>query len=484
MSRRARFACLLAAATCVTGCSFAPRYELPPVAAPPAFKETGPWTEATPEDRIARGTWWTLYGDAQLDGLESRIGGANPTLAEAVARYDQARALAGEAEAELFPTIGASASFTQNQQSNNRPIRGGGEPDVYAANTVGAQIGYELDFWGSVRNQVAAAKAEAQASAADLETVRLSLEADLADDYIQLRDLDIQARLLSEDEDDFGRALTLVNDRHRGGVASGLDVARAQNQLQTVRAQLTDVAARRALFEHAIASLVGVTASSFQITPAPTVLDLPHVPTGLPSTLVERRPDIAAAERRVAAANAEIGVAHAAFFPNITLGGLLGFQNAGGNALIAAPNEIWSLGPALVMPLFEGGLRHAQLRAAKAVFTESAAAYRSEVLRAFQEVEDNLALLNHLDVEGDQEAQALAAATRTENLALIRYRAGAVNYLEVVTAQSARLDAERTSNSLRTRQLQASLGLIRALGGGWTTADLPGKTTQSVAKAG
>ncbi len=470
--RVASVICILMAAS--AGCSFAPRYELPKVAAPPAFKETGPWMQATPEDQISHGRWWELFGDADLDALEARIEGSNPTLAEAVARYDQARALAREAAAALYPTVGFGADLTNNRQSDNRPLRSKGQPDVYDANTVDGAIGYELDLWGRVRNLTAAAKAESQASAADLETVRLSLEAELADDYVNLRGLDLESRLLAEAADDFGRALDLTNARHAGGVASGLDVSRAQNQVDTARAQVSEVAAQRALYEHAIASLVGVPASSFTIPSKQAELTLPHVPTDLPSTLVERRPDVAAAERQAAAANKEIGVAKAAFFPDITLGGLAGFQNAGGNSLISAPNAMWSLGPALAFTLFDGGRRHAELQRAKAYFNETSAAYRAQVLRAFQDVEDNLALLNHLAIESASEGEALTAARRTEALALTRYRQGAVTYLDVVTAQSARLDAERSVLNLRTRRLQASLELIRALGGGWTTRDLPG----------
>jgi NodT family efflux transporter outer membrane factor (OMF) lipoprotein len=484
MPRRATLAAFLAVATGVAGCSFAPRYSLPPVAAPAAFKETGPWTQATPEDRIDRGRWWRLYGDVELDSLEARIEGANPTLAEAVARYDQARALAREAEAGLYPSIGLQSDLTNNRQSDNRPLRSHGQPDIYDANTVGGAIGYELDLWGKIRNLTAAAKAEAQASSADVESVRLSLEAELADDYVALRGLDRQSALLAEDVDDFDRALALTNARHAGGVASGLDVSRAQNQVDAARAQVSETAAQRALFEHAIASLVGEPASSFSIAPAQAELALPHIPTGVPATLVQRRPDVAAAERRAAAANSEIGVAKAAFFPDIGLDALGGFQNAGGNSLISAPNAIWTLGPAMAVTLFDGGFRNARLRQAKAFFDEASQAYRAEVLRAFQDVEDNLALLNHLATEANDEDAALTAARRTESLALIRYRQGAVNYLDVVTAQSARLDAERASNDLRTRRLQASLGLIRALGGGWTTADLPGKAAQAVAIAG
>ena len=460
-------------ALALAGCNLAPAYSPPTLTMPTAYREQEPWTEARPDDAAPRGDWWAAFDDPALDSLESRVDAANPTLAAALAAYDQARAFAAEASAGLFPQISDQGSASTNRQSNERPLRGANVPDQYAANTVQGQVSYELDLWGRIRNLVAEGRAEAQATAADLATVRLSLHAELANDYLALHGLDAQDQLLVNTVAAYRRALTLTQARHQGGVASGLDVDRAATQLSSAAAQISDVLAQRALYEHAIAALVGQPAPTFNIPPAAAPQGIPVIPAGVPSTLLQRRPDIAAAERRAFAANRQIGVARAAFFPAVSLDALGGWQNTGGANLLSAPNSFWTLGPQLALPLFEGGLRHAARAAARAGFQIASADYRARVLAAFQDVEDELALANHYATEASDEADAIRSARATTNISLIRYREGATNYLDVVTAQTAELQAEQTALALETRRQQVYVNLVRALGGGWSTRDLP-----------
>lgn len=452
---------------CLAGCSLAPDYHPPTIATPAAYKETGVWKPASPSDSEPGDHWWTGYRDETLDTLELTLGENNPTLAAALARFDQAQAYLAEARADLFPQIGLETDLTDNRQSDNRPLRGGGEPDVYAADTAGGEISYELDLWGRVRNSVAAGKAEVAASADDLAALKLSLECELAASYMTLRGYDQQIELLSATVKAYSQADAVTQRRFRGGIATGIDVGQSGTQLAEAEAQLADVQSARALTEHAIASLVGKPASSFSIAPDSTSPALMVVPAGLPSELLQRRPDIAAAERRVAAANSEIGVARAAFFPSISLQAQGGFQNTGLPGLFTAPNLFWSVGPSAVLTLFDGGARRAQVALARAKWTQATDAYRAKVLHAFQEAEDSLAQLHHLHDEDMAEQRAAEQAGRVEQLALNRYVQGAVSYLDVVTAQTTALRVRQTAINLNTRLLQANLHLIEAVGGGW-----------------
>jgi NodT family efflux transporter outer membrane factor (OMF) lipoprotein len=460
----------------LAGCSLAPDYKPPITLTPATYKESGPWEPAAPSDDLPRRDWWRGYGDETLDGLETRIDTENPDLAASLARYDEARAYLGETSASLLPSVIAGGSATTNRQSDKRPLRSANQPTEYGANTLDLQVGYELDLWGRVRNLVAAGQATAQARAADSESVRLSLHAELASDYMAIRGLDAELKLLADTEGAYARAQALTQDRFEGKIASGIDVSRAESQLQSARALASDDRAQRALLEHAIASLVGESASGFSLPAAIVNPPLPPVPTGIPAALLQRRPDIAAAERRVAAANAAIGVARAAFYPDITLNMLGGFQNTGsGFNLLAASYSFWSIGPGFTMPIFEGGLRNAIEAQTFATLREESENYRSIVLAAFQEVEDNLALLRDLGQEAAEEQAATQAAERTASLSLTLYKDGAVSYLDVVVAQTEALEAERTLLNLNTRRLQANIRLARAVGGGWSTADLPSR---------
>jgi NodT family efflux transporter outer membrane factor (OMF) lipoprotein len=475
----------LALVTVLPACSLAPTYQKPDaVPLPSAYAgqtADGLWSPAHPADTASRGPWWSVYDNTELDRLEKQLDDANPNLSVALARYDAARALVGEVRSDLYPHLGVGASDSRNRQSDNRPLRGSDQPNEYSASTVGFGAAYELDLWGRVRNEVAAGKAEAAATAGDLASVKLSLEAQLADLYIQLRGYDVQDRILKDTLDAYQQGLDLTQRRFEGGVASGLDVSRAKTQLSDAMAQVSEVEAQRALTLHAIASLVGVSASSFSLPADHSPMGVPAIPLGVPSQLLERRPDIASAERRVFAANAQIGVARAAFFPRLSLSAAFGWQDTGMGSLLSAGNRYWALGPELAMSLFDGGLRHAKVQEAQANLDAAAGQYRGIVLGAFQQVEDNLSLLQQLGKEAHQEDDAASSAHDSQTIATNRYREGAVNYLDVVSAQTATLQAERSAEQVRTRRLQASVDLIRALGGGWDSAQLSTSDTAMAA---
>ena len=472
----------LATAMLLNACSFAPTYHAPATAIPTHFKEAGDWQLARPADKLPRDGWWQAFKDPMLDQLEPQVAKANPNVAAALARHDEADALTAQARSALLPTIGADAQVGRERQSALRPLRGAGQPNVYDSNTLDVGIGYDLDLWGKVRNEVKAGEASSVASEADLASLQLSLQAKLATTWFNLLGLDQQSKLLTDTIATYRRALELTESRHRGGIASSLDVSRAQNQLAAAQASYDDVSARRALYEHAIATLVGVPASEFNVAPDTIRPHLPNLPAGLPSALLQRRPDIAAAERRVAAANAQIGVAKAAFFPDLSLGLDGGFQSDTFSPWIAAPNEMWSIGPELMMTIFDGGRREAIVRGARAKLAENGADYKATVLNAFQQVEDNLALLHHLGDEAQREDEALTAAQRTLTLSMSQYRDGVVSYLDVVTAQTTELSSQIKSLELDTRRLDATVGLIQAIGGGWSTQQL-GEDAAAATKA-
>ncbi len=455
----------------LAGCDLAPRYHVPVVAVPISYKESGAWQVARPADALPRGQWWAVFGDSQLNALEVRIDSGNPTLAAALAAYDQARAYAGEAEAGLFPRLSVGGHINTDRQSDRRPLRGSGQPNQYLDNGIDAQAQYEVDLWDRVANTVKASRAAAQASAADVETTRLSLHAELASDYITLRGLDAQAQVLRQAVAAFEQALSLTQTLFTGKIVSAIDVSRAQAQLSTAQSQLTDTVSRRALLEHAIAVLVGVSPAELTLPPAPWGLQLAEVGAGLPSDLLERRPDIASAERQVAAANATIGVARAAFYPTLSLSLIYGLQDAGFN-IFSLPNDLWAIGPGLSLPLFEGGLRTAEEAATIAGYRLAVANYRQTVLSAFQDVEDDLSDLHLFAQEAQQDQKAADAATATVNMSTNLYRDGAASYLDVVVAQTAALQAQQAVVDIRTRQMGAAVRLVRDLGGGWSRNDL------------
>ncbi len=456
-------------------CSQPPPLKIPSVPVASVYKEAATWAPAQAADTLPREAWWTLFGDAELNQLQQRLIASSPDLAAALARYQQSRAVTEQLNASQFPTLGTSLNVQRDRQSEKRPLRvlGPLSPNDYSSNTLGLDLEYEVDLWGRVHSLVASGQAQDQAAQADLESARLSLQAQLADSYMALRGLDRDAALLSDTEAAYTKALALVTRRHDGGLASGLDLARAQGQLEATRSQWQQSQAQRDLIEHAIASLVGESASSFSLLPNLSDITLPRVPVGLPSQLLQRRADIAAAERRVAASNASVGVAQAAFFPVLTLSALGGYQSSALGNLLRAPNSFWAVGPTLFLTVFDGGKRNAEEARVRAVLDESGAKFRAVVIGAFQQVEDSLALLQRFEAAAQSEGAALAAARRALELANSRYREGGASYLEVVASQTTALQAQRSALDLATRQRRASVQLIRALGGGWSATAAP-----------
>jgi len=465
---------LLAVAAALSGCDLAPVYDPPHYLLPESYQGSGAFRVAQPQVALSpRGDWWTLFGDAELNQLEEQLVRENPNLKAAAELYTQARDLAAEAQSRFYPQIGAQALVSDNRESAHHLFSTFTEPRQEGSNVIGATASWEPDFWGAIRNSAHAQKRLAQASAADLVTARLGLEAELANDYIALRGFDAELEVLRQSIVAYQKAVEVARLRSEGKIASGLDLARALAQLDSAQAQETETQLQRDLMQHAIAVLVNAVPSGFSI---PFVnqftLTPPEVPAGVPSALLQRRPDIASAERQMAAANAEIGVSRAAFYPNITLNAGAGFEDDAFN-LLSLPNSLWSVGAGAMLPLFEGGLRRAELQRSWSQYAQTRDYYRSTVLASFQEVEDGLSLTQRLAAEVKQQREASDQATQALTISTMLYEDGLDNYLSVAVAQVEALAAQTAEVQLESRQLQGSVSLILALGGGWTLQALP-----------
>ncbi|MCU1317686.1 MAG: efflux system, outer rane lipoprotein NodT family [Candidatus Acidoferrum typicum] len=472
-SKLASLGICLAGTLAVAGCTVGPKYRRPAVDVPPAYKEAGDWKPTQPSEQNLGGTWWQVFQDQQLNTLEDQINVSNQNLKAAEAQYTQSRAMLRYFRADYYPSINAGASATRNKLSNNRPPRLVTDGATFNDFQVPLELSYELDVWGRVRKTVESQRGQAQASAADLATVNLSLHAQLALFYFEARSLDAQEQLLNSTVAQYEQAYQLTDSRFKGGVASEVEVQQASTQLETTRAQAIDVGVLRAQYEHVIATLIGKPASSFQLSPLPLTSPPPSIPLELPSELLERRPDIAAAERRMAAANAQIGVAQAAYYPNITLVGTGGFESGVITTLLSGPSIIWSAGASAIAPIFDAGRRRASTDQAIAAYDQTVANYRETVLTGFQQVEDNLAALRILEKEADTQQRAVLASQKSLELSLTRYRGGITSYLEVTTAQSAALVDEVAAVNILGRRMTSAVLLIQALGGGWDRSALP-----------
>ena len=476
-------------------CAVGPNYKRPSAPVPAAFKEPPPpadaaaagvWKPAQPRDDALKGKWWEAFGDPALNALEEQVTVSNQNIAQAEAQFRGARAAVRLARSDFFPTVTASASVTRSQAAVASRSTGGAAPTgPTTLYSLPVDLSYEADVWGRVRRSVESSVAAAQASAADLEAVRLTMHTELALDYFGLRGLDTEKDLLDTNVGAYDKALQMTVNRFNQGVVSGVDVAQAQTLLETTRAEATDLMVQRAQLEHAIATLTGKPPADFSLPAAAGLAPPPAIPPGVPSELLERRPDIAASERRVASANAQIGVATAAFFPNLLLAASGGYSGSTLANWFTLPNRFWSIGPSLVATLLDGGKRRAVTEQARAFHEASVAVYRLDVLTAFQDVEDNLAALRILAEEASQQAVAIVAAEKALTIARNRYLAGTTTYLEVVTAQATALSNERVAVQIQVRRLTAAVNLIKALGGGWNSSDLPyGGVTAEAAPAG
>jgi len=465
---------LAIATLALSGCAVGPKYHVPNAPAPPAYKEIGDWKPAQPNDQNLGGEWWKIFQDPQLDALQLQINVSNQNLKAAEAQFRQARAALRYNRADYYPTVTAGLSGTRTRVSSHRPppnsiFNGITENDF----TLPVDVSYQADVWGRIRKNVESYREQAQASAADLATVNLSMHADLAIDYFQARSLDAQEQLLNDTVKQYEQALELTQNRFQGGIASEVEVQQAKTQLQTTRAAAIDVGVLRAQYEHAVAILIGTPPAEFSLPPLPLTAPPPPVPVGMPSELLERRPDIAAAERCVAAANAQIGVAKSAYYPIINLSASGGFESSAITTLLNGPSGLWSLGLSAVGTVFDVGRRRSLNDQARAAYDFQVAAYRQSVLSGFQQVEDNLAAVRILENEAQVQQLAVAAAQRSLDLSITRYKGGVTSYLEVTTAQSAALADQVTAVNILGRRMANTVLLIQALGGGWDRSSLP-----------
>lgn len=462
MSRVLLWVALMGLAGCAQQSAIMP---VSPEPAVDTFKNASDASQVTDSPRFD--SWWRLYQDPLLVDLQRRLMEESPALATAASRYDQVRASTATLRSRLYPSLSIGGNVTRNRQSADRPLRGTDSPDIYDSATLGLDFGYELDVWGRVRRQIAAGIADEEAAYGDLAAVRLALQIELTDVMLQLRGADENIRILQKGVDAYVRFLDMIQQRHQIGITSGLDLAQATTQLEATRSRLEQARAQRLVLENAVAVLVGENPTSFKVRPLPYVAVAPQVPTGMPSSLLQRRPDVYAAQQRIISARERLGVAKLAYYPAITLRASGGYQGTQPGDFISAPNLFWALGPGLFATIFDGGARQAEVKRNRAVLEEAGQQYKVTVLQAFQQVEDQLALVSQYKLAAASDEAAVVASDHALQLAINRYREGVASYLDVISAQTSNLQARSSALELHTRQVRATLQLIKALGGGW-----------------